>query len=518
VSGSFAKRFADTARVTVQLAARRGLGRAARTLFAASMLAACSDGGAPVELDTYAVAQLTVVGGSAQRIWSGRRSSDPFRVRALGSDGRPLGGVRVRFATEGPGSGVLSQPEAVTDGQGYAETFLMDTRSGDGTVVARSGEASARFAFHVDRAPGELRFSPVGEAAGLPGLPHPNELVSVQVIDSEGVPLPGTEVWFVGPERLSTFADTSDASGWTSTRVLQWEMKAGPGEVWAFVVGFPEVTAKTRRPVTAAAQRVLLVSIDGLRADAVQRYGPPTLARLAREGASTTTARTVTPALTTPAHLSLLSGVSPEKHGIWSDDLEFTPQMASLDPLFKSAGRAGLQARAFMSLQGPLARFEMALQCKLAFGLDSLTLVEPDANRVAGAALPTIRDPEVELVFLHVADPDLAGHQYGWSSAEYGQAVLRADSALARVVQEVDDRTLLMVVSDHGGGGAYGSHLHGSGSDEDMLIPIILWGSHVARAELGAASILDVPATALWALGLRAPSHYQGRVHQQAVR
>jgi predicted AlkP superfamily pyrophosphatase or phosphodiesterase len=203
--------------------------------------------------------------------------------------------------------------------------------------------------------------------------------------------------------------------------------------------------------------------------------------------------------------------VGPEKHGIWGDDLEFTPEMTSLDPLFKNAGRAGLRAHAFLSVVGPLARFEQALQCKLAFGLDSLTLVEPDANRVAGAALSTVRDPAVELVFIHVPDPDLAGHEHGWSSAEYGQAVMRADSALARVVQEVDDETLLIVVSDHGGGGAYGSHLHGSDSDVDVLIPILLWGSHVAAVDLGSASILDVPATALWALGLRAPAHYQGK-------
>jgi hypothetical protein len=497
---------------------RRAFARTARTLALALLIGGCGDAGTAVDTRDGAVALLSVAGGSAQTIWSGRRSNDPFRVRALDADGRPLDGVRVRFTIEGSGSGALSQPEAVTDGQGYAETFLLDARSGEGTLVARSGEATARFAFRVDRAPGELRFAPSSGASGLPGLPHPDTLVSVQVLDTEGVPLQGTEVWFVGPERLSTFADTSDAGGWTSTRVLQSEMKAGPGDVWAFVVGFPEVTAKTQRPVEAAARRVLLVSIDGLRADAIARYSPPTLARIAGEGAYTTAARTVSPALTTPAHLSLLSGVGPEKHGIWSDDLEFTPQMASLDPLFKSAGRAGFHAHAFITAQGPLARFEMALQCKLAFGLDSLTLVEPDANRVAGAALPAIRDPEVELVFLHVPDPDLAGHEHGWSSTQYGQAVLRADSALARVVQEVDEGTLLIVVSDHGGGGAYGSHLHGSSSDEDMLIPMILWGSHVARTGLGAASILDVPATALWALGLRAPSHYQGRALLQAFR
>jgi hypothetical protein len=342
--------------------------------------------------------------------------------------------------------------------------------------------------------------------------------VSVQVIDTEGRPLAGTEVWFVGPERLSNYADTSDAQGWAETRVLQSEMRAGPGEIWAFVVDFPEVSVKTRRPLVAAAERVFLVSIDGLRADAIARYRPPTLSRLATEGASTTTARTVAPGLTTPAHLSLLSGVAPETHGIWGDDLSFTPQMASLDPLFRNAGKAGLQAHAFMSREGPLGRFELALQCKLAFGLDSLTLVEPAAARIAGAAMPSLRDEDVEMVFMHVPDPDLAGHAHGWESPEYEQAVLRADAALARVVEELHPGSLLIVVSDHGGGGAFGTHLHGSQSDEDMLIPMILWGSRVTPMELGATSILDVPATVLWALGLKPPQHYEGRPLLEAFR
>jgi hypothetical protein len=428
-------------------------------------------------------------------------------------------GARVTFALEeGGAGGVLSQPEARTDAQGYAETFLMDSRSGYGGLTAGSGSALVRFDFVVDRAPGELRFAPSSGAVGLPGLAHPDDLVSVQVIDTEGRPLAGTEVWFVGPERLTTFADTSDAEGWASTRIVQSQMKAGDAEVWGFVVGFPEVAARTVRAVEPAAKRVLLVSIDGLRADALERWRPPTLARLASEGAWTVSARTVAPALTVPAHLSLLSGVAPKSHGVWSDDLEFTPAMASLDPLFRHAGRSGLQAHAFMSLEGPLARFEDALQCKLAFGLDSLTLVAPDAGLLAGAAMGSIRDSEVEMVFLHIPDPDLAGHAHGFGSAEYGRAVMRADSALARVARETDEETLLIVVSDHGGGGAFGTHLHGSSADEDTLIPMILWGKRVTSARLGDASILDVPATALWALGFRPPAHYEGRVLLDAFR
>lgn len=464
------------------------------------------------------VVRLEVVRGDGQRMWSGRRSSEAFRVRALDDAGKGVVDALVRFTLEGGAGGVLSQPEARTDRDGYAETFLLDSRSGEGVLAARSGRGTSRFSFLVDRAPGELRFVEGSGEAGLPGLPHPDALVRLQVIDTEGRPLEGTEVWFAGPERVSTYADTSDVEGWVETRVVKSHMDAGQGDVWAFVLGFPEVTARTSRPLVPAAERVVLVSIDGLRADALERYRPPTLVRMVSEGASTTEARTVEPSLTTPAHLSLLSGVAPETHGVWGDELVFTPQMSSLDPVFRHAGRAGMNARAFMSREGALGGFEQALQCKLAFGLDSLTLVGPDAGLLAEAALTALRDPDVELVFLHLPDPDLAGHEHGWTSPAYERAVLRADSALAHVLTEVGQGTLVMVVSDHGGGGEYGDHLHGSTADVDMRIPVVLWGPRVQRMALGEVSLLDVPATALWALGFRPPFHYEGRTLLEAFR
>ena len=487
------------------------------TLALATLVAStgCSDDATPVGPPEHGnqarVVRLETISGHDQRFWSGKRSPQPFRVRALGQSGAAVEGARVLFTLGGEAGGVLSQPEAVTDAQGYAETFLLEARSGAGTLSANSGQGETLFAFQVDRAPGQLVFRPGSGEVGLPGLPHPDPLVIVRVLDTEGRALEGIEVWFVGPERLTAWTDTSDAQGWVSTRVERSQMDAGEGAIFAFVLGFPEVTARTTRPIAAAADRVVMVSIDGLRGDALARYAPATLSRLASEGASTTVARTVVPSLTGPAHLSLLSGVEPDTHGIWGDDLYFTPQMASLEPVFRHARRSGLAARAFMSREGPLGNFEQAFQCKLAFGLDSLTLAAPDAQQLTGAALPSIRDDAVQLVFLHLPEPDIAGHAHGFESPEYAAAVHRADSALARVVAETGEGTLLIVVSDHGGGGAYGSHLHGSDADADVRVPVILWGSRVAPRALGEVSLLDVPATALWALGFRPPFHYEGR-------
>lgn len=66
---------------------------------------------------------------------------------------------------------------------------------------------------------------------------------------------------------------------------------------------------------------VLLVSVDGLRPDYVlqaDRYGLkiPNLRRMLAEGAHSTGVRGVLPAVTYPSHTTLVTGVSPARHGI----------------------------------------------------------------------------------------------------------------------------------------------------------------------------------------------------------
>jgi predicted AlkP superfamily pyrophosphatase or phosphodiesterase len=85
---------------------------------------------------------------------------------------------------------------------------------------------------------------------------------------------------------------------------------------------------------TASAQSSLvLISIDGLRPDYVleaSKYGLriPNLRRLVTEGAYATAVYGVTPTVTYPSHTTILTGVSPAKHGIYSNN--------TFDPLNKN--------------------------------------------------------------------------------------------------------------------------------------------------------------------------------------
>src|SRR5688572_23979134 len=79
------------------------------------------------------------------------------------------------------------------------------------------------------------------------------------------------------------------------------------------------VASPPQLAATGAPHRVVLMSFDGLGADALSRQtGLPTFDHLARTAA---TARVipVNPTLTSSTHVSILTGVDPQKHGIVSN-------------------------------------------------------------------------------------------------------------------------------------------------------------------------------------------------------
>lgn len=72
--------------------------------------------------------------------------------------------------------------------------------------------------------------------------------------------------------------------------------------------------AGTPTPVASVTRNVVLVSIDGLRPDAISYFKATTLQRLIREGSSSMTARTIMPSTTLPSHTSMLTGEPPDEH------------------------------------------------------------------------------------------------------------------------------------------------------------------------------------------------------------
>src|SRR5689334_12837495 len=63
-----------------------------------------------------------------------------------------------------------------------------------------------------------------------------------------------------------------------------------------------------RAPRGRVSDHVVVVSIDGLRPDAIARFKAPTLTRLMHEGRYSLSAQTISLSLTLPSHTSMLTG------------------------------------------------------------------------------------------------------------------------------------------------------------------------------------------------------------------
>ncbi|HXV43238.1 MAG TPA: alkaline phosphatase family protein, partial [Anaerolineae bacterium] len=87
---------------------------------------------------------------------------------------------------------------------------------------------------------------------------------------------------------------------------------------------------------------VVIISIDGLRPDAIEEADTPTLDALRAQGAYSPAAQAVLPSVTLVNHASMLGGMSPAKHGIYWNTNDPDLGKVKGPTLFSLAHEAGL--------------------------------------------------------------------------------------------------------------------------------------------------------------------------------
>ena len=254
-------------------------------------------------------------------------------------------------------------------------------------------------------------------------------------------------------------------------------------------------------------QHVVIISIDGLRPDALFLAHTPTLNSLIERGAYSPNAQTVSLSITLPSHASMLSGMLPAKHGIeWGLPYIGWPGMNG-PTLFNVAHDAGLKTG-------------------MVFGKDKLNyLALPGSvDQIFGADAhdPEIKDRAIEMIvtdmphvlFIHFPDTDRVGHTYGWMSENQMQSITFVDGLIGEIIAALElkgylNNTLLIVTADHGGHGKG----HGDDSPEDRTIPWLVAGPQVRQGVMLTTSIntYDTAATALHVLNLPIPEIWDGR-------
>lgn len=270
-------------------------------------------------------------------------------------------------------------------------------------------------------------------------------------------------------------------------------------------------------------KRVFLCSMDGVRPDAIAAAHTPTIDRLVREGSHTWKARTVMPSVTLPCHTSMLRGVVPERHGI-TDNL-FLPLARPVPSVIDVARQAG-RSTGFCYNWEQLRDLAAPGSLNFSFfykyplgpqgGNSNYAASEPDQMKYLCEMLAAM---DLDFLFLYICTTDAAGHDYGWMSAEYLQAVEWADHYLGVVLDRIAElgraqETCTLLLSDHGGH----ARTHGTEMDEDMTIPWILHGPGIKQGYeiTGPVRIYDTCTTIAHLLDVPRNDQWEGAVIDEA--
>ncbi|MGH7371371.1 MAG: alkaline phosphatase family protein, partial [Candidatus Methylomirabilales bacterium] len=199
-------------------------------------------------------------------------------------------------------------------------------------------------------------------------------------------------------------------------------------------------------PAHSRFRRVIVVSIDGARPDALLVAKTPTITRLWKQGAYSFRAQTISPSTTLPAHTSMLTGISPDRHG--ERDNSWWPGEATVavETVFSLAKSRGLTTAMVVAKEkfGFLAR---------PGSLDHFEVVTHPAPEVVHRAVAYLRSERPHLLFIHFTDADLIGHLHGWMSSEYLIALQTVDDAVETLLRALEETrlirdTLLIITSD----------------------------------------------------------------------
>lgn len=223
----------------------------------------------------------------------------------------------------------------------------------------------------------------------------------------------------------------------------------------------------TQASKPAGTAPLILISIDGFRADYLDRGLTPNLAALAADGVRAKAMRPSFPSLTFPNHYTLVTGLYPDHHGIVNNTMvdpilgKFSyKKSAELsghwwdggEPIWVTADKQGVRTATMFwpgsdaEIRGHRPDYYLPFNGKMT----------PDQRIdqfLAWLDLPADRRPRFFTLYFELLDHE--SHDYGPDSPEANAALRTIDATLGRLVDELKKRGLfananLVIVSDHG--------------------------------------------------------------------
>ena len=221
----------------------------------------------------------------------------------------------------------------------------------------------------------------------------------------------------------------------------------------------------------------LIISLDGFRADFLQRGLTPRLNSFIAEGVSPKWMHPSFPSVTFPNHYTIATGLYPESHGIvgntfWDPALEsefyYTDPDRSMDSkwwggeaFWVTAERQGLRSAIHMwpGSEVPITEYQPSIIDKY----NGKELLDNKVTRIMEFLdMPGMEDPTIDvqhmrpqLIAAYVPNVDSMGHRHGPNSTEIQLTISEVDTMMDHIFKGLEERNLtdiinVIVVSDHG--------------------------------------------------------------------
>ncbi|WP_292054587.1 MULTISPECIES: ectonucleotide pyrophosphatase/phosphodiesterase [unclassified Brevundimonas] len=220
--------------------------------------------------------------------------------------------------------------------------------------------------------------------------------------------------------------------------------------------------AQAEQPTT-----VILVSIDGFRAEYLNRGITPNLSRLAAEGASGAMKPSF-PTVTFPNHYTLVTGLHPDHHGIVGNNMR-DAELGSFslgnraavtdrrwwddgEPIWVTAEKQGI-VTGTMFWPGSEADVRGVRPTHWAVFDQSMPGDVRVDRLLEWLDLPQEQRPRLNTLYFDLVDT--MGHRHGPDSAEVTEAIVSTDASIGRLMEGLkarglDKNAVVLVVSDHG--------------------------------------------------------------------
>lgn len=252
-------------------------------------------------------------------------------------------------------------------------------------------------------------------------------------------------------------------------------------------------------------EKVILISIDGMRPDGALQCGHPFVKELMETGSYTLTARSMVPSVTLPCHMSMFYGVSPKRHGILTNT--YVPPVRPVKGIAEQLSAAGKKCAAFYNWE-PMRHVWSSETMKYTFYAEAYE--EENTDRLLTEQLIGLMEKkQPDFLFLHLVETDeKGGHDCGWMSQGYLAQLYNAFDCAEKIYRAAGENYHLLITADHGGH----DRMHGEECPEDMTIPMFFAGKYFeAGKELGEISLLELAPTIARLTGAAVSREWEGK-------